>query len=483
MKTVLIVAYDFPPRSTSGVYRPLKFAKYLPEFGWRPVILTVSNYPHDIIDETLVAELPECAAVYRAHSIEPKRWEEALFHNLYRKPAAEKPLPAATTDVSAATSEDTNEHRGFSLKGTIKKLVFSPLSHFSHDYLYTPDEHVGWVPMAVAKGLQAIRSEQIDAIITTSPPETNHLVGLWLKRLTGKPWIADFRDPWSDNFMKKSRPKARVNLERRMERKVLRKADIILHVGERMAQLSQSSFPEFEKSKHASITNGYDESDYRDFDAARIYRDHQAPHLSILNVGTVYEDSAMMPLLTAYQNLVSKPEFAHKMKLTFIGKMLDEHTEAVSVPQLKDHVSLTGFIPHHDALHTMMASDVILLMPAKGDVNTNDKIIPGKLFELLRAGRPILMLGWEGESADMVRRSGTGIFVPAEDTGKIEEALRELVRRKQTGQLQTEPNWSYIRQYDRKVLTGRLAQLLDSLTNGQGTQVKQDRAGQKVTVS
>jgi glycosyltransferase involved in cell wall biosynthesis len=283
--------------------------------------------------------------------------------------------------------------------------------------------------------------------------------------------------------MKKTRPKARVNFERRAERKVLKKADIILHVGERMAQLSQSSFPEIEKSKHASITNGYDESDYREFDAAQIYRDNQTPHLSILNVGTVYEDSAILPLLAAYRNLVTTPEFAGKLKLTFIGKMLDEHTEAVSVPELKDHVSLTGFIPHHDALHTMMASDVILLMPAKGDINTNDKIIPGKLFELLRAGRPILMLGWEGEAADMVKRSGSGMFVPAEDSAKIQEALKELVRRKQTGQLQTEPNWSYIRQFDRKVLTGRLAQLLDSLVSGPRVSENHAPLGQKVKVS
>jgi glycosyltransferase involved in cell wall biosynthesis len=481
---VLMVAYDFPPRSTSGVYRPLKFAKYLPEFGWRPVILTVSNYPHDIIDETLLGELPECSAVYRAHSIEPKRWEEALFHNLYRKGSTGAPQPVRSNEPSEGASQETNSRQGgMSFKSMVKKLIFSPLSHLSHDYLYTPDEHVGWVPLAVAKGLQAIRRERVDVIITTSPPETNHLVGLWLSRLSGKPWIADFRDPWSDNFMKKTRPNARVNFERRTERKVLRKADIILHVGERMAQLSQSSFPEIDKSKHASITNGYDESDYRDFDAAQIYRAHQAPQLSLLNVGTVYEDSAMMPLLAAYRNLVTKPEFAGQLKLTFMGKMLDEHIEAVSVPELKDHISLTGFVPHHDALHTMMASDVILLMPAKGDVNTNDKIIPGKLFELLRAGRPILMMGWEGESADMVRRSGSGIFVPAEDTAKIEEALKELIRRKKTGQLQTEPNWSYIRQFDRKVLTGRLAQLLDSLANGVGTPVKHARDEQKVTVS
>lgn len=459
MRTVLIVAYDFPPLRTSGIYRPLKFAKYLPEFGWRPIILTVSNYTGEQKDESLLKDLPADARVYRAYSIELKRFEKSVFNKMYQ--------PASAASAPATSSPPTQRTKsGSSVKRLLKRALLSPLSHFTHNYVYNPDEWRGWQPMAVLKGLKAIRNEHVDVIFSTSPPETNHLVGLWLKRLSGKPWIVDFRDPWTDNVIKQDKPRARFNSERRAERRVLRSADAIVHVGSRFAGMSQQSFPEIPTRKHFVITNGYDESDYNGFDAEAIYRSNQSPQLNLLNVGTVYPNSGFDQFIQAFERVVARPEYRDKVRLTIVGSLLKDQQARMSQEPLKSHVDLTGFLPHGEALRQMMAADAILLMPSGGDARTRDKIIPGKLFELLRSGRPLLMIGWEGESADLVTQSGSGLFVPAQSIEKIEQAILELYRRKQTGQLQNDPNWNYIRRFDRKMLTSKLADVLDQVSRG-----------------
>ncbi len=459
MRTVLIVAYDFPPLRTSGVYRPLKFAKYLPDFGWRPIILTVSNYAGEQMDESLLEDLPGSAKIYRAYSVELKRFEKSVFNRMYR-PAA----PAASS--AGAVPAPRPVQTGSSVKGTLKRALLSPLSHFTHNYVYNPDEWRGWQPMAVLKGLKAIKEENVDVIFSTSPPETNHLVGLWLKRLSGKPWIVDFRDPWTDNVIKQDKPRARFNSERRSERRVLRNADAVVHVGSRFAGMSQQSFPEIPAAKHVVITNGYDESDYNGFDAEAIYRTNQTPHLNLLNVGTVYPNSGFDQFILALEKVISRPEYAGKIRLTIVGSLLKDQQSRLAAEPLKSHVELKGFLPHAEALRYMMAADAILLMPSGGDARTRDKIIPGKLFELLRSGRPLLMIGWDGESADLVTQSGSGLFVPAESVEKIEQALLELYRRKQTGQLQNDANWNYIRRFDRKMLTSKLVEVLDQVRRG-----------------
>jgi hypothetical protein len=465
MKTVLIIAYDFPPLRTSGVYRPLKFAKYLPEFGWRPIILTVKNFPETSLDQSLLKDLPESAKIYRAHSFELKRFEKTVFDRIYRSSAAAPAAPkVAETKPQTASSAPTSS--GFSVKSLIKRGLLSPISHFTHNYLYNPDEWVGWIPMAVQVGRKAIRDENVDVIISTSPPETNHLVGLWLKRLTGKPWVADFRDPWTDNVIKQNKPKARFNSERRAERRVLKKADAIINVGERFGRMSQESFPEVDPAKHFVITNGYDESDYGGFDAAAIYEKNQTPQLNLLNVGTVYPNSGFDQFVRGLDRVLSRPDYQGKIKLTIVGALLPDQLAALSREPLKSHVELNGFLPHAQALNHMMAADVILLMPSGGDARTRDKIVPGKLFELLRSGRPLLMIGWDGESAELVRRSGSGIFVAADDLPGIEKAIVEFYGRKQTGQLQNRPNWDYIRQFDRKALTSRLVDVLELARTG-----------------
>lgn len=455
MKTVLLIAYDFPPSRTSGVYRPLKFAKFLPEFSWRPIVLTVANPPRRTSDPSLLDDLPASVKIVRTLSIEPKRLEQKIFQTLFAR-------PASTTQAPALQSHDIREG-SFSPMQVLKKHLLSPLSRFTHDTLYTPDEHIGWLPHSVAVGWKVIEREGVDLIMSTSPPETNHLIGCRLANLTSLPWVADFRDPWIDNFTRLGCSESRLERERAMEERVLSRADRIINVGQRFSDLSKATFPKISTEKHLVLHNGYDESSYAGLDAEAIYAARKRPYLHLLNVGTVYENSAFGEFLAGYRKVLTDPALHGQIKITFVGDMMPIWKPLLAEEPVASHCELLGFRPHRETLELMMGADVSLLMPSGGHAGTSDKIVPGKLFELLRAGRPILMIGWPGESSDMITASGIGSFADCRQIDQIAEAIRGLIAQKDAGTLPAVPNWDFVRQFDRRNQTRRLAELFDRL--------------------
>lgn len=458
MKKVLIVAYDFPPLRTSGVYRPLKFAKYLPDFGWKPIILTVSNYPNQQQDARLLDELPSFTTIYRAFTIEPKRFEKFIYKVAFEKTGdngGTAPQQPGTPSASASGG----------MKSFLKRLVFSPLSRFTHDKMYTPDEHIGWIPLAVRKGMSCIRIEKPDVIFSTSPPETNHLVAQRLSQKSGLPWVVDFRDPWSDNFNRDKHSRFRNARERIMEERVLTDADKIINVGARFSELSKTSFPNILSRKHEVITNGYDESDFAGLDAQTIYNQSKTPYLHLVNVGTVYDNSGFRPFFAAFADIIKNSQYGEKIRLTFVGEVHPEVKQYANEGAFAGKIDIIGYQPHKQTIRTMMAADALLLMPAGGNRHTVDKVIPGKLFELMRSGRPVFLIGWPGETADILRQSGTGLFAQGTNIAEIAEVLKTLLAAKEAGQLDVTPNWSFIRQFDRRALTRRLATVLDEASN------------------
>lgn len=454
MKKVLIIAYDFPPTRTSGVYRPLKFAKYLPEFGWQPVILTVKNYPRDFMDETLLAQLPPETLIKRAYSWEPIRLEKALFTRLFKRTSQAAP--------SDGNSDPGKRKSRTTLLSLIRKYILSPLSWFTSSFLYVPDDKIGWLPFAVYKGLKTIRREKIDLIFSTSPPETDHIVALFLKLITGKPWVADFRDPWTDNSLKQDFPRLRLKFENWLEHIVIRKAENIVHVGHGWARLAREKFSDVPLEKHHAITNGFDEADFKEINAAEILERNKTRYLNLVNIGTLYEQSAFEHFLKGFEKALASGKIGNNVRITFVGHVIPMWRQVLEGQPFKDHIVLVGPKSHGATIRLMAAADVLLLTPLGGNEQEKTRHIPGKIFELIRTGRPIFMTGWNGECSEIIEKSGIGKFVPCDNMDLVSKTIIEYLEKKANGELKTTPNWDYINRFERKNLTGALAKIFDS---------------------
>ncbi len=458
MKSVLIVAYDFPPMRSSGIYRPLKFARYLRDFGWRPVILSVANPPPGPKDDRLLQQLPSDTPIYRATSYELKRLERRVFDFLFRRQES----PSAGKPTAEHANEASQQSARLSPLAWLKRGLLSPLSRYTHGVLYTPDDRIGWLPMATRLGLNVIEREKIDAIIATSPPETAQLVGLELANETGLPFLCDFRDPWTDNWTRSTYSEERMARERRLEEAVLRRADRIIAVGPGMSRMYEDSFPWVPRHKLVVIENGYDENDFTDLTAR--WTDDGTDRLNLVNIGTIYDPSTFTPFFDVFRELIASPDYRERIKLTFVGN-IDAAIEAqLRDPSLGDTVEVVGFVPHAEAAVRMATADALLMtLPTSGSRGTQDRILPGKLFEYLRVGRPVLFCGWPGDAATVLEEARTGRLVVPEDPGAIRQALIDLIEMKRNRQLAIQPNREVIARFDRRAQTGRLAKELDAV--------------------
>ncbi len=465
MKNVLIIAYHFPPARSAGIYRPVKFAKYFPDFGWRPVILSVKNPEVEVTDASLLKQLPSETPIYLAYSVELERIENWVFQRIYGKP---QPSDNSVPILPQAPAEEPTAQRRESF---LKRAILTPLRRFVHNVINTPDGKVGWIPFAVCKGLWVIWHEKIDVIFSTSPPESSHVIALILSYLTGKKLVVDFRDPWTthDNRQNVAASaawaprvsKSRIRYERWLERRTLHRAGAIIHSGGGRADLVKAAFPMIPLEKHNVITNGYDEADFANRPAEKDPK--QSKRLSLVSVGEIYTDSAIEHFLTAFEKVLKNPNGGQDISLTFVSESVEQWRQKLSNPPFAESVKVIGFRPHKEAVEWMVGADVLLLLLPKGTQVMQDKVIAGRTFEYMRSGRPILMIGWEGESSRILNASGLLRFIRFDDAEQVEKVILEFQRLKAEGRLDYTPNWEFIRQFDRRLQTGRLAGLMDSL--------------------
>src|SRR3990172_3757984 len=237
MRRMLLVTYFFPRVGGGGVPRPLKLAKYLPEFGWAPHVLTVRDGFWSAMDETPLAELGPEVRIHRTRMVMPGRFVKRV---LGRGNACSAPGIRGEESVGLA-------ERAKSVLRTIA---------------YVPDEFIGWLPFAVREGTRIVEREGIEVVISTSPPHTAHLVGRAIARRAGLPWIADFRDCWTRNPRFLYGQGLRGWVEARLERSVLAAASRIVAVTEGCRKTFLTDHPFLDPSKFDLITNGFDPDDY-----------------------------------------------------------------------------------------------------------------------------------------------------------------------------------------------------------------------------
>jgi len=372
MNKVLIITYYWPPSGGAGVQRWLKFSKYLPQFGWEPVILTVdpefASYP--AIDNSLEKEIQGGIKVYRTKATD--------WFRIYGK----SKVPSAGF---AKNSDDT-------IKGKI--------SRFIRGNFFIPDPRRGWNKFAFKKACEIIEKEEIRHIITTSPPHSTQLIGLKLKkRFSAIRWIADLRDPWTDiYYYSKFYPSLfSRKLDLCYERSVLEKSDEIITVGNTLKN-SFSQAQKIDENKITVITNGFDESDYTTVTSIRPGK------LIITYVGTISESYPVAGLIGALEDLYEK-KIDFTLRIT--GDLSQKIRNLITSDIPASSVEFTPYLEHSLAVKSIMDSSVVVLIIP--DHKSNKGILTGKLFEYLASGVPILCLGpADGDAAGIIARAKAG---------------------------------------------------------------------------
>jgi glycosyltransferase involved in cell wall biosynthesis len=416
MNKVLIVTYYWPPSGGAGVQRWLKFSKYLPEFGWDPVVLTVDSeyaaYP--VTDQSFADDLPQSVKVYHTRATD--------YFSIYNKDKSKIPN-------AGFASNPENSFRG--------KLL-----RFVRGNFFLPDPRRGWNKYAFKKACELIEAEGIKNIITTSPPHSTQLIGLKLKKKFPLiNWIADLRDPWTDiyyyhQFYPTLLSKA---IDLNFERQVLEKADKVVTVGESLKKLFSSKSEGLE-SKTEVITNGYDEPDFKAVSVS------QPTQFTITYVGTLSENYPIEGLLDAIDL------FKSKFKIRFIGSVSPVQRDLIKSRIPEKSLEFISYVKHSSAIEYMLATTVLLLIIP--DHPSNRSIITGKLFEYLASEKPIICIGpTEGDAAAIIGETAHGMTFSYEDSKGISDYLTQI-------SVIPEAKMSSAKKYSRLELTRKIIPLL-----------------------
>lgn len=388
MKNYLLISYVFPPTGGVGAQRALKFAKYSPEFGWRPVVLTPDQASSSLRDPGLLADLPPDLIVERLPSLEPASSGEI---STSLRPADLPPLAR--------------------LKALAAGLLF-------------PDRHVLWLPTALPGALAAARRRQARAVMVTAPPFSTFLLGLAVARLAGLPLVLDFRDDWSGFYTKGFAARGGGELWRRLvlacERICVRTAArVIGNTPEMTARLARLHGGP--AAKYVWVPNGYDPEDYADL--ARQPAPDPRGRLRLTYAGTVF---AARPLGELWAGLARlSPAQRARLAVTVMGRVLPGEVADPGLEGLE--VEVLPFAPHQEALRRMAASDVLLLTVA--DLPGLASMVPAKLYEYLAVGRPILAIAPWGEAARLIAATEAGSVVPPGQPEALAKVLADWLER------------------------------------------------------
>lgn len=436
MKKVLFLTSVFPPMGGSSSLRITRFVKYLPDYGYEPIILTTKSNTYYLNDPSLDTYLDD-ENILRVWGINP-----FFIYNLITKlrPLANwinRGLGQKSTGIKGTGPVKTRNY-GF------YKLV---------NFFWVPDFRIGWLPFAVGAGLGVFKKRGFDIILSTVPDNTTHLVGLILHRLTGKPWVTDFMDPWVENPFIASPTKYHDRLERFLERKVVESSSAVVSVSEIMTEKFIRRYPFLDSRKFFTVTNGFDPDDFKGIEQ------REGKRFSILHAGSFWAKKEPVTFLEALRDLLTAhPDIRNKVEVNFIGPSYEASKKLREKYGLDGVIKVTPFVHHKKVLDYMMNSDLLLLIPGLGEGT-----LTSKLFEYLAARRPILMLSQGNtEAGQILKKAGVGIVVDYKDVSEIKRKIKTLIDEYlQKGKIEVRACEGEINRYDAGRLTAELAGILD----------------------
>lgn len=434
MKKVLIITYYWPPSGGGGVQRWLKFVKYLRDFGWEPVIYTHENGEVPVIDESLNEEVP-----YGLTVLKKKIWEPYQFY---------KWLTGQKSSEKVQT--------GFLSEGK-KPGLGQKIATWIRGNFFIPDARCFWIKPSIKYLNQQISEIQPDLIVTTGPPHSMHLIGEGLRdKWPDIPWIADFRDPWTniDFYPRLMLTRWADQKHRRLEKKVLRKADQVITVSPNWAK----DFEELGAKNVQVITNGYDSTD---FPEAPPQPDQE---FTLTHAGYLNQDRNPENLWKALSELIEEnQELKKALKVRFIGKTDYAVWELLSNEGLAPYAEKIDYVPHTEAIRICQQSQMLLLLLS--DTPEAMGRIPGKLFEYMATHRPVLAIGPEdGDSAKIIHQTHCGQAINFTDKASLKNHVRKSFEAYKNGALKIDPK--DIEAYERRNLTRSLTEVFGRVMGG-----------------
>ena len=432
MKRVLIITYYWPPSGGSGVQRWLKMSKYLPENGWQPVIYTTEDAEYPIIDTSLEKDVAPEAEVIRRPIIEP--------YTIYKK-------------FLGIKEEDTVKI-GFASESK-KSGWKEKLSVWIRGNMFIPDARCWWVKPSVRYLKEYLKEHPVDAIISTGPPHSMHLIAMKLKAATGLPWIADFRDPWTeiDFYDELHLTPWADRKQHRLERQVLTKADKIVTIGWDCAK----GLGRLGNRNVKVIQNGFDWDFDPNEEKTPLTSDFTLTHLGV--VGPARNAPVLWQALQELKNEVEG--FGKALKIRFVGQVDQTVIDNLKICNLSENAEFIAHVPHDEVKQLQESSQVLLLLinntpNAKG-------IVTGKLYEYLASLRPILAIGPEdGDAARILEEAQAGTTVDFEAKEKMKKVVKSLYLSYSEHDL-PDNTCAGVGQYSRRALAKEYADLLNKI--------------------
>ncbi len=419
MKKILFISFYWPPSGKASIHWPLKMIKHLPEFGWEPSVLTVKEDTFTAPDPALSKETPDSLKVWRTNF-----WDPFI---LYKKFLGKK------DDETLVASE--------ALSQTDKNLK-QKISIWIRMNLFVPDARMGWLFPGFREAKKILKKEKFDAILTNGPPHTTHLLGKMLSEKFDVPLISVFIDPWVDiaYYKNQKRNPITVKIDNMLEKSVLQKSTKSVFVTAEMKKYFEEKYP-FIKGKTNLLYWGYNEEDFQNVECKKEKRDYKV----LLHAGNIFDYQNPRKFWRTIKKL---NDDGKKIKIRFVGTIGPAIKRAIASAGLSEVTEYLGFLPYPEVLKQMCAADYLLVCA------TEPRHVPGKLFEYMRTGNPIIAFGdGNDEVKNILRETKSGFLYrydnPASDFfDKADELKTDL---------------NAVKQFDRNIIAGKLAKILDRI--------------------
>ena len=430
MKKILIITYYWPPAGGPGVQRWLKFTKYLPDFGLDTYVYIPENPSYPILDETLSKDINPKVKI-----IPNKIWEPYQL--------AEKLNPK------------NKAYKGGHFEKKENQSFLSKVSVFVRGNFFIPDARKFWVKPSAEYLQEFIQKEKIDTIVTSGPPHSLHLIGLKLKKqFPNLQWLADFRDPWTQiSYHKELKLTSwAAKKHENLEREVMQTADIVLAT----SYSDGENFKKIGANRVEVITNGFEE-------VKQEQTEKDKNHFQITYSGGLEMLRNPVALWQALAEITKEnTTFKQDFKLNFYGSLAEDVKQIILQNNLSDNLVIHGYVSHQESLNAINKANLLVL--TNFDNEASKGIIPGKLFEYMATGNPILAIGPKDADVEKIlKKTEAGNYFSHQDTSAIKSFILTLYKHWLANPNQKfETNESEVQQFSRKNLTKKLVEIINS---------------------